>query len=535
MNAAARIGLLAACLIGLAAPARAQLSTCPSSATDCHLIDGALEFSGSAPASTPGVPNYDQGSFAGSNDCGPTAAAMLVGYWDSHGWPCLVDGSPYTPFGGGVSDGIVALDTALKDSSIPYGDLSIGTPPSFGLNLMSQGIREVIQARSGVDWTSAAEYEYISHQTFKNDLTADRPALLCVRVSNDEATWSHTGELTSVAWHWTTVIGFREESDDEFFFAMRSGWRQGGQTFLWYEDSMWSDLYAVHVRPPGIAPASCVDEVDDDADGFASSTPQPGFSGGLDCDDGAMSVYPQAPELCNGIDDDCDGAMDEDFDDADNDGIGDPCDPDDDNDGHLDGADNCPFIANPGQTNADLDDLGDACDVCPDDPLNDVDGDEICGGADLCPNSYQVENLDGDGDGIGDVCDICPEDPENDLDSDGLCESVDNCGRVYNPCQQDHDGDGVGDACECLGDLLSVARGWRDGSCPVFNARESIEGYLDECGRLSVDPIGGEHLVYDSMSTWESVLTTYGPSPFERMPRYDRHMPPDPLWDPARH
>ena len=49
-----------------------------------------------------------------------------------------------------------------------------------------------------------------------------------------------------------------------------------------------------------------------------------------DCDDQAPNVYPGAPEACNGVDDDCDGAVDEDlslissYEDADGDGYGDP-------------------------------------------------------------------------------------------------------------------------------------------------------------------------------------------------------------------
>jgi hypothetical protein len=49
---------------------------------------------------------------------------------------------------------------------------------------------------------------------------------------------------------------------------------------------------------------------------------------------------------------------------------GDPADPDDDNDGVADGDDNCPFVANPAQTDADSDGRGDACD-----PLDDRDPD----------------------------------------------------------------------------------------------------------------------------------------------------------------
>ena len=63
--------------------------------------------------------------------------------------------------------------------------------------------------------------------------------------------------------------------------------------------------------------------VDRDADGFLSD---------VDCDDGDPTVHPDAVESCNGIDDDCDGSVDEGepedgavwFADADRDGYGDP-------------------------------------------------------------------------------------------------------------------------------------------------------------------------------------------------------------------
>jgi len=58
-------------------------------------------------------------------------------------------------------------------------------------------------------------------------------------------------------------------------------------------------------RPTDVlAQMECVDPdtVDRDGDGVSGC--------GLDCDDGDDTVYPGAPELCNGRDDDCDGLMD---------------------------------------------------------------------------------------------------------------------------------------------------------------------------------------------------------------------------------
>ncbi len=74
------------------------------------------------------------------------------------------------------------------------------------------------------------------------------------------------------------------------------------------------------------------------------------------------------PEVCNGIDDNCNGFVDEGSLDNDGDGIADCVDPDDDNDGVLDGADNCPFVPNASQADLDHDGVGDACDT-------DADGD----------------------------------------------------------------------------------------------------------------------------------------------------------------
>jgi len=170
--------------------------------------------------------------------------------------------------------------------------------------------------------------------------------------------------------------------------------------------------------------------------------------------------------------------------DVDNDGIGDVCDGDVDSDGDgvADASDNCPTVANSSQVDSDTDGLGDACDTCPNDPDNDTDGDNVCGDVDNCPivaNGPAEDGVPGvgnqtdtDHDGIGDACDVCPNDPKDDEDWDGVCGDVDNCPAVKNgPAQDgipwvgnqlDIDADGIGDACD---------------SCPAnYNPLEDTDG-----------------------------------------------------------
>jgi hypothetical protein len=68
-------------------------------------------------------------------------------------------------------------------------------------------------------------------------------------------------------------------------------------------------------------------------------------------------------EICDNLDNDCDGMVDEGFTDTDQDGLKDCVDPDDDGDKVLDDNDNCPLIFNPTQSDFDSDQEGDFCDL----------------------------------------------------------------------------------------------------------------------------------------------------------------------------
>ena len=198
---------------------------------------------------------------------------------------------------------------------------------------------------------------------------------------------------------------------------------------------------------------ACVNAVDQDGDGSAGCPRVLGFpiGGSVNCepDDRNSRVFPGAPEICDGLDNDLDEATDEGFD-ADGDGHFDgtdsgcalayngeaDCDDEDSanypgNTELCDGADNdCDSLthAGEGESDADADGVRACAGDCDDDRYETYPGaPEICDGWDNDCDGWTPEiEFDGDSDGEP-ACEDCDDlDPANFHGNEEVCDGLDN-------------------------------------------------------------------------------------------------------------
>jgi hypothetical protein len=247
------------------------------------------------------------------------------------------------------------------------------------------------------------------------------------------------------------------------------------------------------------ASVPCGSCVATDADADASAAGACTATQNYDCDDTNAAIFPGAPQVCDGLNNDCLDTM-------------------------------WPLL---GGTN-ELDNDGDGVsecdgDPCPHDPLDDIDADGVCGDLDNCPLTAAANQSYLDGDGRGDVCDVCPADADDDADADGLCADADacpldpandgdgdgscagsdNCPTIWND-QSDMDGDGVGDRCDIFAAKSLV-------SSAEFGASSVLAVDLDRSGTIDVvstsrfnDRVAFMRNLDGSGENWVEVVVTTG-------------------------
>lgn len=203
---------------------------------------------------------------------------------------------------------------------------------------------------------------------------------------------------------------------------------------------------------------------------IATSPPTGYVYSNTDCDDTKSTVYPGATEICDGLDNDCDGQVDEGvkttfYQDSDGDGFGNPsvtiqaCAAPA---GYVSNNTDCDD-ANTDNRDTDGDNIANQCD-------NDDDGDGI---PDLIEGFGLVPNRDSDFDGIFDYLD-------SDSDADGIPDLIEKGSDGNNPTDTDSDAipdyrDGDADA-DGISDFIEKGP---NGNSPIDTDSDGISDFRD--------------------------------------------------------
>ena len=264
---------------------------------------------------------------------------------------------------------------------------------------------------------------------------------------------------------------------------------------------------------PGALEELC-DGFDTDCNGLLPSDEEDGDNDGYlsceDCDDGNPSANPgRLSEACDGFDTDCDGLVDGDDPDTDSDGDGfSACGAEDCDDTPAPGDGPAMFPGNPEV----CDGLDNDCDPSTNESIdNDGDGDSACGGDcnDLdsltyvgAPELCDLQDNDCDGN-LGNGSNGTPDESDGDLDlvpvCAGDCDDTDasnfpgnteicdgqdnNCDQVIDENQDDLDNDGVVFCLDC-----------DDANQQVFPGNEEVcDGFDNDCDPLTDELVDGDN------------------------------------------
>lgn len=203
------------------------------------------------------------------NGCGPTASAMIMGYWDIHGYDALFNASGWDEvrLTENVKEEISSSAHNEKYNSTPDNP-NLPDPPdtsladffhtsegilSYGNSYLSYADDVFIDyaAYRGYQFDAFSEYfSSFSWAEFVAEIDAGRPMMLAVD-TNQDARMNHV----------VTAIGYEDRGADGWWYASYSTWSESESDILWQpfrglsSNWNWGIGYATFVKPISIASA----------------------------------------------------------------------------------------------------------------------------------------------------------------------------------------------------------------------------------------------------------------------------------------